>query len=221
MDDNLTDQQRAEVIKQWLKDNGLSILFSVGLGISAYFGLQFYQQSQLKESESASRLYAEVEFALKQQRMSQAQNLLQEMDNNFFGSPYQHQSHLAMAKLHMDSLDYDNAIIQLEFVMENAIDESFEHIARLRIARIMIAQDELDGALVLLTSVAASPIAYAPYYEAVKGDIYAAQGQLEKAKVAYSVALDSLEPGNFDFDFIKMKSDQIQTDAVALENSQS
>ena len=142
MDDNLTDQQQAEVVKQWLKDNGLSILFSIGLGISAYFGLQFYQQSQLQESESASRLYAEVEFALKQQRMAQAQNLLQEMDNNFSGSPYQQQSHLAMAKLHMDSLDYDNAIIQLEFVMENARDESFQHIARLRIARIMIQQDE-------------------------------------------------------------------------------
>ena len=120
MDDNLTDQQQAEVVKQWLKDNGLSILFSIGLGISAYFGLQFYQQSQLRESETASRLYAEVEFALKQQRMSQAQSLLQEMDNNFSGSPYQQQSHLAMAKLHMDTLDYDNAIIQLEFVMENA-----------------------------------------------------------------------------------------------------
>jgi len=221
MDDNLTDQQQAEVVKQWLKDNGLSILFSIGLGISAYFGLQFYQQSQLKESESASRLYAEVEFALKQQRMSQAQNLLQEMDNNFSGSPYQQQSHLAMAKLHMDSLDYDNAIIQLEFVMENAIDESFEHIARLRIARIMVEQDELEGALTLLNSVSASPIAYAPYYEGIKGDIYAAQGQLEKAKVAYLLALDSLEPGNFDFDFIKMKSDQIQTDAVPLDSNQS
>ena len=34
MDDNLTDQQQAEVVKQWLKDNGLSILFSIGLGIS-------------------------------------------------------------------------------------------------------------------------------------------------------------------------------------------
>ena len=221
MDDNLTDQQQAEVVKQWLKDNGLSILFSIGLGISAYFGLQFYQQNQLQESESASRLYAEVEFALKQQRMAQAQNLLQEMDNNFSGSPYQQQSHLAMAKLHMDSLDYDNAIIQLEFVMENARDESFQHIARLRIARIMIEQDELDGALALLDSVTASPIAYTPYYEGVKGDIYTALGQLEKAKVAYSLALDALEPGNFDFDFIKMKSDQIQTDAAPLDSNQS
>ena len=132
------------------------------------------------------------------------------MDNNFSDSPYQYQSHLALAKLHMDTLDYDNAIIQLEFVMDNASDESFKHIARLRIARIMVEQNQLDQALLLLDSVSMIPDAYSPYYQSVKGDIYTSQGLLDKAKSAYSTALESLEPGNFDFDFIKMKSDQIQ-----------
>ena len=87
MDDNLTDQQQAEIVKKWLKDNGMSILLSIALGISGYFGLQFYQKDKLRGYENASRLYAEIEFALKQQRISQAQNLLQEMDNNFSDSP--------------------------------------------------------------------------------------------------------------------------------------
>jgi predicted negative regulator of RcsB-dependent stress response len=211
MDDNLTDQQQAEIVKKWLKDNGLSILISIALGISGYFGLQYYQQDKLRGYENASRLYAEIEFALKQQRMSQAQNLLLEMDNSFSGSPYQYQSHLALAKLYMDSLDYDNAIIQLEFIIDNASDESFRHIARLRIARIMVEQNQFDEALLLLDSISSVPKAYAPYYQSIKGDIYASQGLLDKAKTAYSMALESLEPGNFDFDFIKMKSDQIQS----------
>ena len=210
MDDNLTDQQQAEIVKKWLKDNGMSILLSIALGISGYFGLQFYQKDKLRGYENASRRYAEIEFALKQQRISQAQNLLQEMDNNYSDSPYQYQSHLALAKLQMDTLDYDNAIIQLEFVMDNASDKSFKHIARLRIARIMVEQNQLDQALLLLDSVSIIPDSYAPYYQSVKGDIYTSQGLLDKAKSAYSMALESLEPGNFDFDFIKMKSDQIQ-----------
>ena len=211
MDDNLTDQQRAEIVKKWLRDNGLSILMTIALGISGYFGLQYYQQDKLLGYENASRLYAEIEFALKQQRMSQAQNLLLEMDDSFSGSPYQYQSHLALAKLYMDSLDYDNAIIQLEFVTDNASDESFRHIARLRIARIMVEQNQFDEALLLLNSISTVPKAYAPYYQSIKGDIYASQGLIDKAKIAYSMALESLEPGNFDFDFIKMKSDQIQS----------
>ena len=149
MEDNLTDQQQGEIVKKWLRDNGMSILLSIALGISGYFGLQFYQKDKLRGYENASRLYAEIEFSLKQQRISQAQNLLQEMDNNFSDSPYQYQSHLALAKLHMDTLDYNSAIIQLEFVMDNASDESFKHIARLRIARIMVEQNQLDQALLL------------------------------------------------------------------------
>ena len=114
--------------------------------------------------------------------MSQAQNLLLEMDNSFSGSPYQYQSHLALAKLYMDSLDYDNAIIQLEFIIDNASDESFRHIARLRIARIMVEQNQFDEALSLLDSISSVPKAYAPYYQSIKGDIYASQGLLDKAK---------------------------------------
>ena len=68
---------------------------------------------------------AEMEFAVRQQRLSQAQTILQQMDNDFSGSAYQIQSHLSMAKLYMDDLDYDNAIIQLEFVLEQSDDENF------------------------------------------------------------------------------------------------
>ena len=70
MSDNLTDEQQADIIKKWLKDNGLFIVASFGIAISSVFGLQFYQDSNLKQAESASRLYAEMEFAVRQQRLS-------------------------------------------------------------------------------------------------------------------------------------------------------
>ena len=53
MSDNLTDEQQADIIKKWLKDNGLFIVASFGIAISSVFGLQFYQDSNLKQAESA------------------------------------------------------------------------------------------------------------------------------------------------------------------------
>ena len=44
MNDNLTDQQQAEIVKKWLKDNGLFIITSFGIAISGVFGLQYYQE---------------------------------------------------------------------------------------------------------------------------------------------------------------------------------
>ena len=105
MDDNLTDQQQAELIKNWLKENSKFLIGGLVLGVSGFFGIQFFQQNKLKEAEMASQLYSEIEFAVKQQRLSQAQSLLQKMDTDFANTPYQDQGHLFMAKLFMDSVD--------------------------------------------------------------------------------------------------------------------
>ena len=59
MDDNLTDQQQAELIKNWLKENSKFLMGGLVLGISGFFGVQFWQQNKLKEAEMASQLYAE------------------------------------------------------------------------------------------------------------------------------------------------------------------
>ena len=219
MSDNLTDEQQADIIKKWLKDNGLFIVASFGIAISSVFGLQFYQDSNLKQAESASRLYAEMEFAVRQQRLSQAQTILQQMDNEFSGSAYQVQSHLSMAKLFMDSLDYDNAITQLEFVLEQAGDETFSMTARQRIARIYIEKGAFQDALDLLGQVQV-PEAFQAQNEIIKGDAYLGMGEQKNARTSYEIALESLSPGSFAYDFTRMKFEQINQISEA-DDSQS
>ena len=38
MNDNLTDQEQGDIVKKWLRDNGLSIFASIGIAISGVFG---------------------------------------------------------------------------------------------------------------------------------------------------------------------------------------
>ena len=210
MDDNLTDQQQAELIKNWLKENSKFLVGGVVLGVSGFFGIQFLQQNKLKEAEMASQLYSEIEFAVKQQRLTQAQTLLQKMDSDFNNTPYQDQGHLFMAKLFMDSVDYENAIIQLEFLLENSIDESLKHIARIRIARIRLQQNLYDEALQVLET--ESMGSFQAKYEEIKGDIFSKQGEFSEAQAAYLKALDLLLPGEFDYEYIQMKFKDIQSD---------
>ena len=210
MDDNLTDQQQAELIKNWLKENSKFLVGGVVLGVSGFFGIQFLQQNKLKEAEMASQLYSEIEFAVKQQRLTQAQTLLQKMDSDFANTPYQDQGHLFMAKLFMDSLDYENAIIQLEFLVENSIDESLKHIARIRIARIRLQQNLYDEALQVLQT--ESMGSFEAKYEEIRGDIFSKQGQFSEAQAAYLKAMDLLLPGEFDYEYIQMKFKDIQSE---------
>ena len=210
MDDNLTDQQQAELIKNWLKENSKFLIGVLALGVSGFFGIQFFEQNKLKEAEMASQLYSEIEFAVKQQRSSQAQLLLQKMDTDFAKSPYQDQGHLLMAKLFMGSVDYDNAILQLEFLIENSMEESLKHIARIRIARIKLQQNLYDEALQILET--ESMGSFEAKYEEIKGDIFSKKGEFSEAQAAYSKALDLLLPGEFDYEYIQMKFKDIQSE---------
>lgn len=216
MNDNLTDQEQGDIVKKWLRDNGLSIFASIGIAISGVFGFQYLQNSNLNQAENASRLYADMEFAVRQNRLSQAQTILQQMDNEFSGSAYQIQSHLSMAKIYMDSLDYDNAIIQLEFVLEQSEDETFAIIARQRIARIYIEKGDHQQALDMLQAIAI-PDAFKIQFEIIKGDAYMGMGEEENARNAYQLALESLAPGSFAYDFTKMKFEQIKEPAESNE----
>jgi len=210
MDDNLTDQQQAELIKNWLKENSKFLMGGLVLGISGFFGVQFLQQNKLKEAEMASQLYSEIEFAVKQQRLTQAQTLLQKMDNDYANTPYQDQGHLFMAKLFMDSVDYENAILQLEFLIENSTEESLQHIARIRIARIKLQQNLYNEALQILET--ESMGSFEAKYEEIKGDIFSKKGEFSEAQAAYLKALDLLLPGEFDYEYIQMKFKDIQSD---------
>ena len=210
MDDNLTDQQQAELIKNWLKENSKFLMGGLVLGISGFFGIQFFQQNKLKEAEMASQLYSEIEFAVKQQRLTQAQTYLQEMDTDFANTPYQDQGHLFVAKLFMDSVDYENAILQLEFLIDNSTEESLKHIARIRIARIKLQQNLYDEALQILET--ESMGSFEAKYEEIKGDIFAKKGEYPEAQAAYLKALDLLLPGQFDYEYIQMKFKDIQSD---------
>ena len=210
MDDNLTDQQQAELIKNWLKENSKFLIGAVVLGIAGFFGIQFLQQNKLKEAELASQLYSEIEFAVKQQRLTQSQSLLQKMDSDFANTPYQDQGHLFMAKLFMDSVDYENAIIQLEFLIDNSTEESLKHIARIRIARIRLQQNLYDEALQVLET--ESMGSFESKYEEIKGDIFSKQGEFSEAQAAYLKALALLLPGEFDYEYIQMKYKDIQSE---------
>lgn len=213
MDDNLTDQQQAELIKNWLKENSKFLIGALVLGVSGFFGIQFLQQNKLKDAEMASQLYSEIEFAVKQQRLSQAQQLLQEMDTNFSNTPYQDQGHLFMAKLYMDTVDYDNAVLQLEFLIENSTQEPLKNVARIRIARIKLQQNLYDEALQILET--DSMGTFEAKYEEIKGDIFSKKGEFQKAQAAYLKALDLLLPGQFDYEYIQMKFKDIQTEDLS------
>ncbi len=60
VDENLTDEQQADIIRQWLRDNGLSIVGGLGLGLAAIFGWNQWQSGETSHAEEASDIYEQI-----------------------------------------------------------------------------------------------------------------------------------------------------------------
>ena len=67
-------------------------------------------------------------------------------------------------------------------------DETLVQLARLRLGRVLLANDEPERALTVIGGVDAASALSAEFDE-LRGDIYMAQGQQEQALAAYEAAL--------------------------------
>jgi predicted negative regulator of RcsB-dependent stress response len=195
--DHLTDEEQLQQLKNWWKDNGASLIIALLIGLTAYFGFQWWQNDQRQKAEQASALYTEllqtVEVAtgesLSDEKISTAQYLTQQLQDEYSSSQYAINANFLAAKIAVENQDLDAAETALTWVIDNA-DESTKVLAELRLARVYIAQEKHDEALVLLNTEKAA--SFSSLTAELKGDVLTAQKDWEKARAAYQEAIDTL-----------------------------
>lgn len=207
-DDFLTDQQQADRIKDWFRENGLSLVGGVVLGLAGLFGWQQWQGSQRGQAEQASVTYEALLAAVRAQNLEDTEALLKELDDRFGKSPYTDQAHLAMARLQLERNRPEEAAAQLQRVVARGNTEVIRHIARLRLARVLIFQEKYDEALATLQKPGDS--AFTAAYHDVRGDAYVGLNRYDEARREYEQALsDDDAQGMFDRGFVQAKLDEL------------
>lgn len=209
MDELLTDQQRADVFKRWVGENGAFILAGLVLGLGGLFAWNWWQGYQDQQAEQASVVYQSVMEAVVSQRPVRAAELEADLAAEFGASPYVDQARLALAKMHMDRNDAEAAAVYLEKVVDGTSDDSIRHIAQLRLARVRLHQQQYDAALAALGGVDENS-AFATRFHDVRGDVYQAMGRDDDARREFESALNAVEPGVIDRAFVQAKLDALQ-----------
>ncbi len=200
-----TEEEQLEALKKWWKENGRSILLGLLLGVLIIAGWRGWQAYQANRAESASTLYEQMESdarAGNKQGVEAAATLLK---NNYSSTPYATMGTLYLAKQYVEAEDYDSAAKSLQWVIDNSDQENTVLTAKVRMARVLAAQNKLDDALKQLQSTA-FPESYSHLVDEVSGDIYLQQGEVQKAREAYKRA--SLKNNS---DVLRMKLDDLGT----------
>jgi predicted negative regulator of RcsB-dependent stress response len=192
VDDLLSEKEQIEKMRAWWSDYGWYVIGGVVLGAAILLGINYYQGQAVKTEVAASVLYDEITRHVDDGDIEAAQVTADELDSEFGNSSYAAQSKLAMARLYMDmNRDQDASQALNDLLAMNGF-EHLKHIARVRLAKVLLYQGKPEEVLSLLEG--QENAAFSARYAAELGDAYTALGRYDEARASYQAALGEPQP---------------------------
>ncbi len=190
-----SEEEQIEALKSWFRENGRHLLIGMLVAAVAAFGIFSWQQRQQHRADTASVDYQNLLQAIRaldsgaadatktKEQLATARHLAETLKNDFESSTYAQFAALFKAKLAVDENDLAQAETELKWVLEHKPADEIRALAGLRLARVLHAKGDDDGALAQLDEKSAG--SYASAYLQLKGDIAQARGDIEAARAAY------------------------------------
>jgi predicted negative regulator of RcsB-dependent stress response len=186
---NADDQARA--VKNWLKKYSVSIILGLVLGLGLFYGIRFVMTKQVVASEQAANAYFNLLNSTGMGNPEQTATIANAIVTNYAKTPYASMAQFFLAQNAVNKGDYAKATVALQWVIDHSKTNSFRQIARIRLARVLSAQQKMTEALALLQQV--DDKTYMPLIETTRGDIFLAQKQYAEARQAYQLALKNAD----------------------------
>ena len=192
MDDLLSEKEQIEKMRAWWSDYGWYVIGGVALGAIILFGINQYRAKAINAEVAASAMYDEITEFVTSGNLEGAEAAAEKLDGEYGNSSYAAQSKLAMARLYMDKNRDQDAAEALNALLAMSGFEHLKHVARVRLAKVLLYQGKPEEVLSLLQD--QGNVAFAARYAEALGDAYVALGRYDEARAAYQAALGEAQP---------------------------
>ncbi|MEJ0039203.1 MAG: tetratricopeptide repeat protein [Gammaproteobacteria bacterium] len=213
MDEYLSETEQWERLKAWLRSYVGWILGGVVVALAGLAGWNWWQDRQDRLGLDASARYEQMTDALQKNDPTRAKSIAAELEKDFPNSPYVDQAHLFEARLAVEANDLPKADSLLRGVMDRTKDGQLALVARLRLARVQLAQNKPDDALATLGGKPAG--SFEARFAEVRGDILFAKGDKPGALKEYLTALAGSDARSVDTQSLQLKINDLKADAPA------
>ena len=190
---DLEEQEQLAALKAWWKDHGGAIVLGATLVVAvigAWNAWTWYQRSQ---SAQAAVLYDTLQKAARANDLQATREPAGAILENFPRSAYAPLAALVSAKVQFQAGDLKTARAQLQWVIEHARSDEIRSIAALRLASVLLDDNEPDAALKILET--KPHPGFEALYASQRGDILATQKKRPEARAAYKAALEKAGSG--------------------------
>ena len=191
---DLEEQEQLDQLKQFWKQYGGLISWALIVLLGIYAGWNGWQYWQRKQAAQATALYEEVERIAAGGDAARLDRALADMKDKFGRTAQAQQAGLLVAAAHASAGRTDAARAALKWVAEEAGDEGYQALARLRLAGLLLDAKSYDEALKQLSG--GFPAEFVALADDRRGDIYLAQGKKAEAAAEYRKAWQGLGEGN-------------------------
>ena len=201
---DLEEQEQVAELKAWWQQHGSAITAAIVAACLAFAGWQGWRWYERSQASQAGALYDTLARAANAGDAKALRDASGALLENYPRTLYASMGALNAARFYFDRKDLKNAKAQLQWVVDNARQDEFRDMARLRLAAILLDEKAYDDALKLLD--AAHDASFDAQYAAARGDVLVAKNQADQARAAYRIALEKAGAGNTPFrESVKMR----------------
>lgn len=187
---DLEEQEQIDQLKHFWAQYGNLITWVLTLALGGYAAWNGWHWWQRSQAVKAAAIYDEIERGAQARDVAKVERALADIKDQFGRTPFAAQGGLLAAKNLFEAGKADSAKAALTWVADNASDDSYKALARLRLAGVAIEAKAYDEALKVLQ--APLPEAYVALAADRRGDALMAQGKGEEAKAEYRKAWDGM-----------------------------
>ena len=202
MDVYKTEEEQVQAIKQWWKENAVSIIAGIAIGIVVLTAYRYWTENKLNQAQQASVIYSEILSS-----GSDKEKNTELLKSDYSDTPYAALAALLLAKDNVNANEIEKAVMQLKWVIDNNKSDGVQHVAQQRLARLYLSQNNIESAEALIKGIKADSFSAA--YNEIRGDINLAKKLNVQAKENYRLALANMTPGDKRYAIIKMKLDDL------------
>jgi len=188
--DAYDDYEQGELVQKWLRQNGLSIVVGIAIGLVGIFGWQQWRNHQASRQMAAANLYQQLQAAVLAGQNDQADRLTGQLQSEFADSSYTAFAVGERAQREVQAKQLDKALASLQWAEGHLKDAALKALMQLRIAQVELASGKAADALARIDGVAGD--AYKGLAQELRGDALVKLNRPDDARKAYEAALAAL-----------------------------
>jgi predicted negative regulator of RcsB-dependent stress response len=199
----LDEHEQGELVQKWLRENVLTILIGVGLGLVLIFGWQQWNGHRARHGIEAATQFEVLVGDADKKDFDAARQIAAKLKSDYSDTPYAVLAAMREAEIAAQKADLAGARAALEWAYEHASVDALKALAGVRLARVDLGLGKPQDALDRLDHLPAS--AYTGQIGELRGDALVALNRRDDARAAYLDALANLDPNAPTRAFVQMK----------------